>query len=285
MNLNVPQKAVVAMPSRKSDSSPTGKRPKPLGQHQSSWIWGRHLVQETLENSSWPILELWLAEDLDRAEALHAERLAAAKSIPVHKTARKSLVSKCRGEDHQGFAAKMGEFPYQTLEQVWRSLTNATAGRDRESLHPFFVVLDGIQDPYNFGTMLRSAEIFGAQAILIGTVGQTGVTSQVARSSVGAVNRLPIIQVNDLPDAVQQLKKRNVQIVGASEKAEHSIWQCNLRLPTAVVIGNEARGMSPALMASCDTLVRIPQQGTINSLNAAAALTIFCYEIRRQHAE
>lgn len=247
---------------------------KPLGQHQSSWIWGRHLVWETLNAAVWPILELWLADDLPETEIQDLRHLATSSGIPVKRASRKSLVSKCRGEDHQGFAAQVSEFPYRSLETVW----------DSEDRWPFYVILDRIQDPFNFGTMLRSAEVFGAQAVLIGSREQTGVNSQVARSSVGAVNRLPIVRVDDLPATAHQLQTRNVVTLGASEKAERTLWEFDLRRPVAIVIGNEGRGMSPELAACCDATVRIPQQGAINSLNAAAALAIFCYEIRRQHA-
>lgn len=252
----------------------SSSKPKPLGQHQSSWIWGRHLVWETLHAAFWPVLELWLADDLPEAEARDFQKLATASGIPVQRATRKSLVSKCRGEDHQGYAAQMSEFPYRTLDIA----TNASYG------WPFYVILDRIQDPFNFGTILRSAEVFGAQGVLIGSREQSGVSSQVARSSVGAVNRLPIMRVEDLPTATRQIQQRNVVILGATEKAEQTLWEFDLQQPLAIVIGNEGRGMSPELSACCDATVRIPQQGKINSLNAAAAMAIFCYEIRRQHS-
>jgi 23S rRNA (guanosine2251-2'-O)-methyltransferase len=250
------------------------KKLKPLGQHQSSWIWGRHLVFETLQAAVWPILELWLADDLPESEVSEIQRFAFQHRVPVQRASRKSLVSKCRGEDHQGYAARMAEFPYQTLDAIGNPAVR----------WPFFVILDRIQDPFNFGTMLRSAEVFGAQGVIIGSREQTGVTSQVARSSVGAVNRLPIVQVDDLPATARQLQTQQIVVLGATEKAECALWEFDLRQPIAVVIGNEGRGMSPELAACCNATIRIPQQGTINSLNAAAALAIFCYEIRRQQA-
>lgn len=260
---------IMSLPPKKSP-----KR-KPLGQHQSSWIWGRHLVCETLQAGTWPILELWLADDLTDSEVQAVQELALGASVPLQRASRKSMVSKCRGEDHQGYAARMAEFPYRSLESLW----------DPAVQWPLFVILDRIQDPYNFGTMLRSAEIFGAQGIIIGSREQTGVTSQVARSSVGAVNRLPIVQVEDLAATARQLQERQVLVLGASEKADGPIWNFDLRQPLAVVIGNEGRGMSAELAACCDATVKIPQQGVINSLNAAAALAIFCYEISRQRAQ
>lgn len=247
---------------------------KPLGNHQTSWIWGRHLVQETLQAGYWPIQELWLADDLPESEFSPIQALGAAADIPVNRAARSSLVSRCRGEDHQGFAARMTEFPYYDPALIW----------NRSARWPFAIALDCIQDPFNFGTMLRSAEIFDAQGIFIGTREQVGVTSQVARSSVGAINRLPIARVPDLAEYLGALHGKGVQIVAASEKATTLISEFDFCQPVLVVIGNEGRGISDAVAKHCQATVRIPQQGTLNSLNAAAALAIICYEARRQQA-
>ena len=253
---------------------PASSKPKPLGNHQASWIWGRHLVLETLQARHWPILELLLADDLPAPELAEVTRLAAESEVSIERAARNSLVSRCRGEDHQGYAARMAEFPYAT--------TDALLGRP--SPWSLIIVLDRIQDPYNFGTMLRSAEIFDAAGVIIGTREQVGVTSQVARSSVGAVNRLPIARVPDLGAFLGTLSDPSPVIIAASEKAETSISHFDFRQPIVLVIGNEGRGISDEVSAHCRSAVRIPQQGTLNSLNAAAALAIICYEARRQQA-
>ncbi|MES2794100.1 MAG: 23S rRNA (guanosine(2251)-2'-O)-methyltransferase RlmB [Planctomycetota bacterium] len=245
---------------------------KPLGNHQASWIWGRHLVQETLQSRCWPILELWLADDLPEADVAAMHELASQADVPVERAARHTLVSRCRGEDHQGFAARMAEFPYQTPEAVF----------SKASPWPLYVALDRIQDPFNFGAMLRSAEIFDAAGVIIGSREQVGVTSQVARSSVGAVNRLPIARVPDLAEFLGSLQESPPMIVSASEKATTTISEFDFCRPTLLVIGNEGRGVSEEVARHCQATVRIPQQGTLNSLNAAAALAIICYEARRQ---
>ena len=250
------------------------QRAKPLGNHQTSWIWGRHLVQETLEARTWPVLELWLADDLPETVVSEMAQLAAKVEVSVHQTTRQNLVSRCRGEDHQGFAARMAEFPYRDAAGMFGST----------SPWPLTILLDRIQDPYNFGAMLRSAEIFAASGIVIGSQQQVGVTSQVARSSVGAVNRLPIARVPDLATFLQALPDPRPVIVSASEKASTPINEFNFRRPTVLIIGNEGRGISEEVAAQCTASVRIPQLGAINSLNAAAALAVICYEIRRQQA-
>ncbi len=227
---------------------------------------------ETLQTGYWPILELCLADDLPEAEVRAASQLASAAQVEIQRTSRKNLVSRCRGEDNQGYAATMAEFPYHSTESLFRT----------PAPFPLLIALDRIQDPFNFGTMLRSAEIFNAQGVVIGTREQVGVTSQVARSSVGAVNRLPIARVPDLGPFLSGLKGGSMTVVAASEKATTPINEFNFRRPVLFVIGNEGRGISEDVAAQCDTTVRIPQQGKLNSLNAAAALAIICYEARRQ---
>lgn len=259
------------MPSARSNQP---QRPKPLGNHQTSWIWGRHLVQETLQARSWPVLELWLADDLPESEVAATTRMANAADVRVQRTSRHSLVSRCRGEDNQGYAARMAEFPYQTAESILRKSVR----------FPLAIALDRIQDPFNFGTMLRSAEIFGADGVIIGTREQVGVTSQVARSSVGAVNRLSVARVPDLAEFLGTPNSEKFTVVAASEKASTVISEFDFCRPILLVVGNEGRGIGDEVAARCQAAVRIPQQGTLNSLNAAAALAIICYEARRQQA-
>src|SRR5437763_1264543 len=109
---------------------------KPLGSHQSSWIWGRHLVLETLQAGFWPILELSVAEDLSGKDAAEVTRLAAKAKIAVQHVGRKTLTARCRGEDHQGFAARMAEFPYRSPDSFFQN----------KARWPLYVLLDGIRD-------------------------------------------------------------------------------------------------------------------------------------------
>ena len=143
-------------------------------------------------------------------------------------------------------------------------------------------MLDGIQDPYNFGAILRAAEVLGVDAVFIAAAGQVGVTSMVVRSSAGAVNRLPLAVVDDLVALVAELKARGMRVAGASEKAAELLAGFDFSAAAVVVIGNEGRGPRPEILAACDALVRIPQAGRIGSLNASVAAGICFYEARRQ---
>lgn len=243
-----------------------------LGNHQKCWLWGRNTVRETLAHGRWPILELYLAESLPSEERHAALHRADALGIPVFIETKKQLERKCHQPDHQGYLAKMAEFPY----------ADAACLLSAPSTAPLWSILDQVHDAFNFGAMIRSAEVFGLDALFIGEISQVGVTSHVARSSSGAVNRIPIARTTSLPTLAKKMKQRGITLVGASEKADTPLTGYDFTRPTAIVLGNEGHGLSPAMHDHCTHLLRIPQHGHIGSLNAAVAAAIFFYEARRQ---
>lgn len=249
-------------------------KPDLLGNHQRCWLWGRVLVSETLRAGRWPILELFLADDLPVDQMREATDRAQTLGVAVKIESRDALTQRCRTEEHQRYVAQMSSFPYASLEDVLAA----------RPARPLYVILDAMQDPYNFGAVLRSAEVFGADAVFIGKRRQAPVSSMVARSSAGAINRVPIVQVPDLPKLVKTLQGLGVTVAGTSEHAEHKSWDGQFQRPTAIIIGNEGVGISSDLLARCDNLVCIPQHGDIGSLNAAAAAAVLLYEVRRQQA-
>ncbi len=179
-----------------------------LGNHQRCWLWGRHIVLETLNAGKWPILELQFAQELSEEERLVACRLAEELHVAYSLVPSETLAKSCGSGEHQGYLAKMPPYPYDeedSLKQPWPK-------------NPSFLLLDGVQDPYNFGAILRSAEVLGIDAVVIGTQNQVGVTSQVARSSAGAVNYIKIIQAADLCQVLQDWKARGVRILARAKK-------------------------------------------------------------------
>jgi 23S rRNA (guanosine2251-2'-O)-methyltransferase len=245
---------------------------KLLGSHQKCWIWGRNAVLETLTAGRWKILDLYVSRLLDPALIEQARSLAAPMGVVPVVDEPEALERLGHTTEHQGYLARMTDFPYADEATVLASLP----------ANPFCVILDGIQDPYNFGAIIRSAEILGADAVFIGESCQVGVTSMVVRSSAGAVNRIPIVRVPDVMTVVESFRKRSIQVIAASEKATRALMDHNLTPGTAIVIGNEGVGPRAEVLQRCDTIVKIPQIGTIGSLNAAVAAGIFFYEVRRQ---
>lgn len=245
---------------------------KLLASHARSWLWGRNLVRETLLAARWPIVELHLADDLPQDLLDEARQAAARLDLKVQISPREFLQQLAGTAEHQGYVARMGPYPYAGPAEVF-----AAAGGT-----PLFLVLDAIQDPFNFGAMLRSAEAFGVNGVFIAERDQAPVSSMVARSSAGGVNRVPIVQMPSLVELVETLRQKSVQVIGASEKGSQAITLCNFRGGTAIVIGNEGTGIRAELAVRCTMLAAIPLQGALGSLNAAAAAAVFLYEAQRQ---
>ena len=243
-----------------------------LGNHQKCWIWGRHAVLETLKAACWPILDLCVSADLPEDERESALACARQGGVPARVESSALLEQVCHSTEHQGYLARMSAFPYADEDQVLRA-----AGPT-----PAFAICDSIQDPHNFGAMVRSAEVLGLDGVFIGEIGQAGVTSMVVRSSAGAVNRVPIVRVADLDALAGRLAAHGVRLVAATEKAVATLAAFAFTGSVAVIVGNEGVGIRPSLLAACQTHVCIPQCGRIGSLNAAVAAAIVFYEIRRQ---
>lgn len=250
-----------------------GKR-KLLGSHQKCWLWGRHVVTETLRGGKWPPLELYLARTLPSAERDHTVQSAEALDVPVRIESAERLQQLCHSGEHQGYLARMPEFPYDDARELL----------DRRGERPLYLVLDGLQDPYNLGAIVRSAEVFGADGLFLRGDGQVGVTSLVARASAGAVNHVAIARVDDLAAHVGRMKDRGVRLVAALPSAGTRLFDCDLSRSAAIVIGNEGAGVSGELHRLCDEAVCIPHSGRIGSLNAAVAAGIVLYESARQRA-
>jgi 23S rRNA (guanosine2251-2'-O)-methyltransferase len=247
---------------------------KLLGSHQKCWLWGRNVVVETLCAGKWPVLELWLADRLPPDARRVAVELAARAETPVSVEPYDKLTSRCRSAEHQGYLAKMPPFPYDDVADVLR----------RESPCPLYLMLDSIQDPHNFGAIVRSADVLSAEGIIVRDRDQAEVTSAVARSSAGAVNNVPLARVDDLTACARELQQQKIQVLGTRVDAQTKIFECDFCRPTAVVLGNEGEGIGDDLLAACDHIVTIPCRGKVDSLNVAACAGIVLYEAMRQRS-
>ncbi len=245
-----------------------------LAGHQRSWIWGRHAVGEILDAARWPMLELHLAGDLP-AEAL-GDAAAKAKVLGAEAliTSRDRLRELCGVAEHQGYLARMGPYPYATLDEALAYEDNAVP--------PFLLLLDGLRDPHNYGAVIRSAAALGVHAIVVGEEGQAPINNHVARSSAGAVNRIAIARADDLAKALVLLKTRGFLCVAADPHTETPAWSCDMKGPTALVAGNEGAGIRNELRALCDQRIAVPSVADVDSLNVQAAISIVLYEAMRQ---
>jgi len=250
-------------------------RRKPLAaNHQKSWLWGRNAVLEALGAGRWIPLELVLSESADDELAASIREFAAALGIPLLVEPPHRLTELVHNRDHQGVLAKLPAYPYSTLSNMLEQAGDSA----------LFLVLDSIQDPFNFGAVCRVACVYGANGVVVGSHDQAEVTPHVARSSAGAVSRLDIAQVDDVASTLGELQASGVRVFGTAPQADRQIDQTDLTGPVAIIIGNEGRGLSTKLSQACDELVQIPQASSFDSLNAAISAGILCYEIHRQRS-
>jgi 23S rRNA (guanosine2251-2'-O)-methyltransferase len=200
--------------------------------------------------------------------------------------------------EHQGLAVRLGPFPYQELDSLITHLQSppvVDAAKAVDSVDkakavdtadttavPLVVICDRLQDAFNFGAILRCCDGVNAMAVVVGDHSQADVTPHVVRSSSGAVNHLSLVRVSDLVAAAGRLKQQGLQIVAADANTQTGLWSSNLTMPTVLIIGSEAAGVQPELLAICDQRLWIPMLGRVSSLNAAVAAGILLYEIRRQ---
>lgn len=238
-------------------------------------IFGLHPLIEALEagkNIDKILLKRGLkSEETQRITLLARELMIPIQIVPVEK------IDRITQRNHQGVVAFLAEIEYTALEGLIPMIYE-------EGRSPFFILLDGITDVRNFGAMARTAECAGADAIIIPERGSVSVTGDAIKTSAGALHRLPVCRVSTIPSTIRLLQEYGIKVVTASEKADKLYTQTSLTPPIAIVMGSEEVGPSNDSLRLSDEIVRIPQVGTIGSLNVSVAAGILIYETLRQES-
>jgi 23S rRNA (guanosine2251-2'-O)-methyltransferase len=237
-------------------------------------IGGHNAVLEALR-SGFPVFRLMLASGAQPGSVDDLLRAAKDRAVEVQWLERQ-LLDRMVPESH-GAAAKVGAFRYGTFDDLLELIGGLPT-------LPLILLLDGIQDPHNLGSLLRTAEVAGVHAVVIPQHRAAGLTPAVARVSAGAVFYLPVFSVNNLVRAIDLLKQRNVWITGLEADGAEEYHQVDFTEPTGIVVGSEGQGLGRLVREHCDRLVKLPVCGHINSLNAAVAGGIVLYEARRQRS-
>lgn len=236
-------------------------------------IYGLNPVTEALRGSR-QIYELFVSGTGSDKRLEKLLKLAAERKVPVRQRDKGDLTRLCGTEHHQGIALKVEPFPYADLDDVLESL-NGTS-------NALILVLDSVQDPHNLGALIRSAACAGANAVVIPKDRAAGVTAVAEKASAGAAGTIPVAQVTNISQALEDLKQAGFWIFGADGSAKKSLYQQDLTGPVALVIGGEGEGIRPLVRKGCDELISIPLQGGVNSLNASVAGGILLFEVVRQ---
>ena len=235
---------------------------------------GRNALTEALRSGR-TIDKVFIASgETDKAlQRLAAQaKEAGAVVVPVD---RRKLDAMSVTRAHQGVIALAAAHEYATIDDILEE----AAQRGENAL---LVICDELTDPHNLGAIMRSAECAGAHGVIIPKRRSVGLTATVAKASAGAVEYMKVARVNNINNAIAELKEKGVWIFGTAAEGSIPMYKADLTGPTAVVIGNEGEGMSPLVRKNCDVTVHIPMKGRISSLNASAAASILLYEAVRQ---
>lgn len=247
-----------------------------MGSKKTNKVYGQHAVRLALENNPENIFELWVQGDKKPgAELNHLVEMAKAAGIGVQQVSRASL------DRHSGRALHQGVMIRQTAEQAGNkySLDELLADKPAELL---LLILDGVQDPHNLGACLRTANAAGANAVIIPKNNSASLSATVSKVASGAVEKTPLIQVSNLSRALRQLQQAGVWVVGTAADGDKSIYEIDLSVSLAIVMGGEGQGLRQNTRKHCDYLATLPMHGVVESLNVSVASGICLYESLRQ---
>jgi len=238
-------------------------------------IYGIHPLQEALKSSRLQIEKILIGTQTPHAPLQSILDLAKTRNIPVTFTTPESLERMTRGGVHQNVVGLVKEAPYATVEEMlshWK----------KQGTQALFLILDGIQDPQNLGSLIRTSLGCGAHGIIIPKDRSVGITPVVIKASAGATAHLPIARVVNIAATIDLFRKEGIWVYGASGEAKDLIYQLDLNMDLAIVIGAEGKGMRPLVKKKCDRLFSIPMKGPLSSFNASVSGGMILYEVMRQ---
>jgi len=243
----------------------------------SQIIYGIHPVWEALTSSYLQIERILIGTQTPHPPLQSILDLAHQRKIPVTFTTRESLDRMTKSGVHQNVAGLIKETAYAELGDMishWK----------KEGTKSLFLILDGIQDPQNFGSLIRTALGCGVHGIIIPKDRSVGITSTAIKASAGAAAHLPIARVINIASTIDHFKKEGIWVYGASGEAKDLVYQLDLGIDLAIVIGAEGKGIRPLVKKKCDRLFSIPMKGPLSSFNASVSAGMILYEVIRQRA-
>jgi 23S rRNA (guanosine2251-2'-O)-methyltransferase len=244
-------------------------------------VYGVNSVLEAIRASKRQIDSITILESARPDRLKQLLEAARQKQIPIHRVPRLGFDSSLRGANHQGVVARIAAARYADTDELLATLETKIESADP----PLVMALDGIEDPRNMGSILRTAECAGVHGVFVPERRATGLTDVVAKVAAGALEYVPVARVTNLVRLIEQLKERNIWVVGSAGEGKQSYTEWDWNLPSAIVLGSEGHGLHRLVRETCDTLVSIPVSGKLESLNVSVAAGVLLYEARRQRAE
>lgn len=245
---------------------------------EQTMIYGVNAVLEALRAGKRQIETITILQSArpDRLKAVLD--LAREHGVPVQRVPRLDLDRSLGEARHQGVVARIAAARYADADELLDTLAAKVGTEDP----PLVLGLDAIEDPRNMGSIVRTAECAGVHGVFIAERRAVGLTGVVAKVAAGALEYVPVARVTNLVRLIEQLKERNIWVVGAAAEAKQTYIEWDWKLPAAIFLGNEGHGLHRLVREHCDTLVRIPVVGKLDSLNVSVAAGVLLYEARRQ---
>ncbi len=239
----------------------------------NEWIIGKNPVLEALRAER-DINKIWIAEGSNKGQMQQVIGLAKQAGVIVQYVPKQKLDHTVSG-NHQGVAASVAAYQYAEIEDLF----NKAAEKNED---PFFLILDEIEDPHNLGSILRTADAAGIHGVIIPKRRAVGLTAAVAKASTGAIEHVPVARVTNLARTMEELKEKGIWIIGTDAKGKQDFRQMDAKMPLAIVIGSEGKGIGRLISEKCDFLIRLPMVGKVTSLNASVAASLLMYEVYRK---
>ena len=238
-------------------------------------IFGMHAVAAALQHEPDSIKTVWMEHARRDKRAQQISALVKQHTIPLQRVERHELDQMSAGGKHQGIVAEARQQP--ALDEA--GLKALLAALD---VPPFLLILDEVQDPHNLGACLRTADAAGIHAVIAPRDKACGLTSTVRKVASGAVETVPFVQVTNLVRTLQSLQQAGIWIIGTDLATSSSLFESDLTGPLALVLGGEGKGLRRLTREACDSLVKLPMHGTVQSLNVSVSAGICLYEALRQ---
>jgi len=226
-------------------------------------------LREALKAPSCRVQKILIQKDSAKKKFEDILLLAESQHVPFSFVSRQTLDR--MAVHHQGIVAYVAEKQWSSFEEI---LVSADL--------PFFVLLDGVEDPHNLGAIIRTAEGAGVNGLFIPQRRAAGLTEAVSHVSAGAVEHIKISQVKNMARTMDELRKKDIWLVGAEGDSQRNWYEFDYTLPVGLVFGSEGKGLRPLIRNKCDDILSLPLYGQMASLNVAAAASIFLYEVVRQ---
>mgnify|MGYP003331203589 CR=1 FL=1 len=245
-----------------------------MSMNNKEYIFGRNPILEALRAKR-PIEKIFIQHGAHGNNIDQIKFLTKQNGIVCSEITLQRLKEISEGIETQGIAALLSAKSYVELEDVLEIAK-------QKGEKPFILILDEIEDPQNLGAIIRTAECSGVHGIILPKHNSASLTSTVAKTSAGAIEHINIVKVTNVVSIIEELKKEGVWIVGTSDDASANYTEYDFNSPTAVIIGNEGKGIRKLVKKHCDVLLKIPIKGKITSLNASVSAGIILYEVVRQ---